>query len=362
MSAIRAVTESDVPAIVALFERVYPENRWRSRPACEQYLREVLFANPWRDSGLPSWMSEEDGRATGFAGVVPRPMRFRGERIRAAVGCMLMVDPGRRHSLIALQLVRAALSGPQDLFMADGSNDDARRLWLGAGGSASLLYSLHWTRPLRPARYALSLIEGLGATGSAALALRPLGAVTDMFLGRLRPNRLHRGGNGLVDEALDASVMHQHLSELQRRSVLHPDYEAPALAWLLDQAALKTRHGKLRARAVLDHKRQLVGWFLYYVQPGKIGEVLQLAGRDGSFEGVLRHLLSDAWRHGAIAVRGRLDPRHVQEFSDHHCWLRREGTWTLVHSRHPDIVPAIERGDAELSRLDGEWWLRFLGG
>jgi hypothetical protein len=27
-------------------------------------------------------------------------------------------------------------------------------------------------------------------------------------------------------------------------------------------------------------------------------------------------LLADAWRHGAVAVRGRFDPRHVQELSD----------------------------------------------
>ena len=65
---------------------------------------------------------------------------------------------------------------------------------------------------------------------------------------------------------------------------------------------------------------------------------------------------------GATALRGRLDPHHVQEYSDRHCWFRREGAWTLVHSRHDDVVSAIERGAAEFTRLDGEWWLRFLGG
>jgi len=42
--------------------------------------------------------------------------------------------------------------------------------------------------------------------------------------------------------------------------------------------------------------------------------------------------------------------------------LRREGAWTLIHSHHADIVAAMERGAAGLSRLDGEWWLRFIGG
>ena len=77
---------------------------------------------------------------------------------------------------------------------------------------------------------------------------------------------------------------------------------------------------------------------------------------------MLRRLLLDAWRQGATALRGRLDPHRVQQLSDRHCWLRREGAWTLIHSRHADIVAAMERGAAGLSRLDGEWWLRFIGG
>jgi len=90
--------------------------------------------------------------------------------------------------------------------------------------------------------------------------------------------------------------------------------------------------------------------------------VVQIAACNGSFGRVLQRLFADAWRQGAAAVRGRLDPRHIQEFSDRHCWFRREGTWTLVHSRHADLAAAIHQGNAYLSRLEGEWWLRFQGG
>jgi hypothetical protein len=31
----------------------------------------------------------------------------------------------------------------------------------------------------------------------------------------------------------------------------------------------------------------------------------------------------------------------------------------LYHSSRPEVAAAIERGDAFLSRLDGEWWLSF---
>src|SRR6195256_1070838 len=159
MATLRIFAEDDIPAAVALFGRVYPKERWNSQAACEAYFREILFDNPWRDLDLPSWVAEEDGRMAGFAGVMPRRMLFRGRPIRVAVGCQFMVDPNRRHGLTALQLARAALSGPQDLFIADGANGLSRQIWAALGGATPWLYNLQWTRPLRPARLALSLLR-----------------------------------------------------------------------------------------------------------------------------------------------------------------------------------------------------------
>jgi hypothetical protein len=273
------------------------------------------------------------------------------------------VDPDWRHSLTALQLAQACLSGPQDLTLADASNDQSRRMWLQIGGTAPPLYSLHWTRPLRPARHALSLLEKRAALPfPLIMAARPLGAVADALAARLRPNRFLAEDNELVDDALDPVAMLTHLPEVLHDSELQPAYDARTLPWLLDQLARKTFYGALRARAVLDGGRRLLGWYLYYVRPGGVSEVGQIAARNDSFDCVLRQLLADAWRHGAVAVRGRLDPRYVRELSVRHCWFRQDEGWTLVHSRHADVMSAIERGRAFFSRLEGEWWLRFLGG
>ncbi len=363
MATIRTLSECHLPAVAALFARVYPEHRWSSQAACASYFREVLFRNPWRDFDLPSWVAEEDGRIVGCYAVLPRRMRFREQPIRVAVGCQFMVDPDRRHSLTALQLAKACLSGPQDLTLADGASYQIRRGWIGIGGSASPLYGLHWTRPLRPVRHLLSLLEQRGALPSTLThAVRPMGALADALAARLRPNRFHLRPGDVTGVELDPATMLSHLPGFMRGYSLQPAYDDRSLPWLLEQAARKTKQGKLRARAVHDGGQGLIGWYLYYLQAGGISEVVQIVARNDTFDRVLRELLTDAWRHGAAAIRGRLDPCFAQELSDQHCWMRTDGTWTLVHSRHPEIIAAIHQGAAFLSRLEGEWWLRFLDG
>jgi GNAT acetyltransferase-like protein len=361
MAAIRVFAEGDVPGVAALFTRTYPGNRWASPATCEAYFREMLCNNPWRNLQVPSWVAQEDGRICGFYGVMPRRMLLRGRPIRAAIGCQFMVDPGPQRSLVMLQLVRACLAGPQDLTFADGATDHTRRIWSAIGGTASLLYSLHWTRALRPARYALSLLEQRTAFPRLlAYAGRALAAPADALASRLRPNRCYREAGDLADDTLDPAAMLAHLPEFLRGVALQPAYDSYSLPWLLEQAARKTRHGRLRARAVLDGGR-LIGWYLYYLLRGGVSEVIQIAAREDSFDQVLRRLLADAWRQGAAALRGRVDPRYVQELSDRHCWFRWDSTWTLAHSRDPEVMAAVHQGSAFLSRLEGEWWLRFLG-
>lgn len=361
MATIRVLAEHDIPAVADLFIRSSPRHYWSGHAACAEYFLQMLFGNPWRDPEIPSWVAEHSGRIVGYYAIMPRPMQLNGRALRVAVGCQFVVDPDHRNSLIALKLAQECLSGPQDLTLADGANDTARRMWLAMGGAAPLLYNLQWIRLLRPARYMLSLLEDhAGVPRAVTFAARPACLLADAVASRLRWNRVCRRPTGLVERDLDPATMMSNLSMVMHGSELRPSYDLRSLSLLLQEASRKTSLGTLRGRTVI-HKGQAIGWYLYYRRPGAVSEVLQIAAHERAFDNVLRCLLSDAWSSGSAALKGRLDPRYVNELSARHCWLRREGASVLVHSRQPDVLDAIRRGSAVLSRLEGEWWLRFPG-
>jgi hypothetical protein len=93
-----------------------------------------------------------------------------------------------------------------------------------------------------------------------------------------------------------------------------------------------------------------------------MNEVLQVAAMDGEEDLVVRQLLADAYMHGATAVSGRFEPSLLTAMGNNRVHISRSGAWTLMHSRRTEILEALHRGDAFFSRLEAEWWMRFLGG
>ncbi len=46
--------------------------------------------------------------------------------------------------------------------------------------------------------------------------------------------------------------------------------------------------------------------------------------------------------------------RFMADFSDKNCFFTRRGGWTVANSSKPELLEFLDRGDAFLSRLDGE--------
>lgn len=356
MAVVRPLAPGDIPAVAHLFARVYPYARWASQADCEAYFQQVFFANPWADPGLPSWVAMEGSSAVGFIGVMPRPMRLRGMPVQAAVVTQLMVDQEKRCGVVAAQLLRKALAGPQTLTISDGANETSRRMWEALGGLTSTLYSLQWRRLLRPAQSTLRRASSAHGRAAALLAT-PVAVLADVCNAYYRA--LQRRSE-LIEEPLDAAGLLEGLRGTVRRVALSPDYDIDSLDWLLAQVRAKRRHGELQAHRLRLQNGTVAGWFLYYLN-GAASKVLQLHAREDAERAVLDHLFNHAWRRGAAAIEGRMEPRLARVLGQRHCLFHTSSVYSLIHSRDAALLSAFAQGDAFFSRLEGEWWLRFVG-
>src|SRR5258708_9765268 len=105
-------------------------------------------------------------------------MIFQDKPIRVAIGTQLMVSPESR-GLAGRRLVRAFLTGPQDLSVSDLGNDATRRLWESLGGSVSMAHSVMWEKALRPWQLAVSRLGRRPLRPGAAPAPQPPLALGD---------------------------------------------------------------------------------------------------------------------------------------------------------------------------------------
>jgi hypothetical protein len=317
----------------------------------------VFLDNPVSEEPLSLVYEEDDGRVAGFLGLVPRRVALDGQRFRAVISSQFIVDPASPVALVALRLAKAYLEGPQDLSIADEANDVSRRIWEGLGGQTARLLSLYWTRPLRPARLSLSFLRGRSWLGRLAAAARPLAAGVDALATRLPGSHLRQGEPTAAAEPLSAPAAAAHAAQLQGRAV-HVDYDERTFQWLLDRvAALNARERVLQA--LLRQDGRVIVWYVGRLDRDGVVHVLQLTAAPASVEEVLDHLFHAAWRKGAVAVTGRLEPRFMQALSDRYCLLHRRGPWVMVKTSRPELLQSLQAGEASLSPLDGEWPLRF---
>ena len=164
------------------------------------------------------------------------------------------------------------------------------------------------------------------------------------------------------EEELTVEMLLDCLSTTSKDYTLRPSYDLAALKWLLDVLSHKKRYGQFKKTVVRKAGGEVAGWYLYYANPGGLSEVLQIGAQADSVRLVLDHLIYHAWQQGALALTGRIEPKFMDEFSDKYFLFHRgDLSWALVHSRHPEVLEAIHRGEAFLTRVEGEWWITFGG-
>jgi hypothetical protein len=363
MDQVRPFVEDDIPQVADLHRRVFRTSAHPSEQLQAQYTRyfkQVFLNNPWYDKDLPSLVYETaQGAITGFLGVMPRWLSIKGRPIQAAVSSQFIVEPGPRSPVAAVQLAKAFLSGPQDLSLADEATTAIRSLWERAGGSTALLYSLSWGRFLRPSQVVLSRLAKQRPLKPLALALRPLAHLVDGMAVRMPGSPFRQVAPSLSGGDLSPETLLACMSEFTRDRVVRPVYDDRSLHWLLEVFAQRNGHGLFQKVILRNTEKEIVGWYLYYLNQEGIGEVVQIGAEKESIKSVLDHLFYHAWRHGAVALTGRIEPQFIQELSERSCIFHHREQWVLVHSNTPELLQAIHTGDAVLTRLEGELCMRF---
>lgn len=359
--SVRPLAEADIPQVTELYWR-YMRHKDGSAPVVIQsFLRDLYFTNPWVDAAYPSLVYEgTNGKIVGFLGVVPRKMSFGGQSLRVAFGGNFVVHPDGRSQLAGPRLLGAYVNGSYDCWQTDTANDLSRKLLESFGFRTIPAMNIHWGRPLLPCHYAVYMLSramGPGASASFKFVAKPLSVFTDALATRISFSPFHQKKPALHGTELDVSTLLQCLEEFRKDYSLWPEYDMQSLEWLLTFMERSPTRGALRKVVVGDNSQKIVGWYIYYVKRGAIGEVVQIGGGPKVIKDVLDHLFYDAREQGVIALHGVVDARRVPYFSDKGCFFTCRGGWTITRSRKPEIMGTLERGDVFFSRLDGDWCL-----
>lgn len=359
--AVRPLAEADIPQVAELYWSYMRHQKGSAPPGLQPFLRELYFKNPFSDSAVPSLVYEDkSGKIVGFLGGIVRKMSLAGQSIRVAFGGNLVVHPEARSGGAAARLLGTFLAPDHDLAMTDSANEITRKILERLRFRTIPAMNIQWVRLLRPSQFgvhAMSRATGPAISAGIRLATKPFCGIADSMAARLSISPFRQTKSPLHGAELDLETLLQCLTEFRKGYSLWPEYDLQSLQWLVSFMERRPARGTLRKVVVRDGNQRIVGWYIYYVKPGAVAEVVQIGGEKKLTKDVLGHLFYDAWEHGAIALHGVVDLRRMVDFSDKGCFFTCRRGWTIVRSGKPEVLEAMERGDAFLSRLDGEWAL-----
>ena len=354
MSGIRAVRREDLPAVAALYEAVMRSGGSTPPPGLVPYFERTLLDHPWPDPELPSLVYEgADGRLAGFVGAHVRRIELDGRPARLVCAGQLISEPAARRRGAGAMLLRELHSGPQDVTITDGATPEVASIWTALGGATSYVRSTAWTRLFRPARAVGERLMRRERLRRVARVTRPLWPAVDAASGRATRPAPPEEREPTVE--LTRELLLEHGAGLADGERVRVAYDEAYLDWLFrEMAAVETR-GELVRRAV-RRGGSVVGWYVAYLGPGRLGQVMEVGAGPRAVEHVIDTLFADAWDSGAAGLEGRLERPLFEPLSRRRCLLRH-GVRALVRSRDTAVQDALAAGGGALSRMDGEWWM-----
>jgi hypothetical protein len=358
VSVIRPLKRDDFPKVASLYEAISRSGSGMPPQGLASYFERTLLDHPWADPEIPSLVYlDEQGTVRGFIGAHVRRLSLEGKPVRMACGGQLMSDPAVRNRAVGTLLLRRFLAGPQDLTMTDGAIEATRRMWRGLGGTVGHLGSITWVRLFDWRSAGEQALQRLGMAAWRPLA-RPALSAVQAVANRVPAVSLRVQDPPTWAEDLTPQALLEHLPSVSRHRRLHPNYDEEFLAWLFREMAAVRSRGELVKRLIHDREDRVLGWYVAYLQPRGLSEVMQIAARERDAQAVLDHLFHDAQSAGVAALAGQFEPALFEALAERRrrCFLHLSANF-LVHSRHSEVLTPILLGEAMVTRMDGERWM-----
>lgn len=362
MGAVRSLAVADIPALAALFQKVFHPRANAPSPALEGYLGGLYLPPANTDGGIESKVYvTESGAVVGFCGVNELPMTINGRPIRAAVCSSLMVDPTQGDTMAAGRLMRTVRQGAQDFLFSETASAASVTIWKGLRGSILPLHSLDWLRVFAPLQFTLDLArQRVPALGGLAPVLAPI----DWLLrkGKLAPEswRLRPVKTKLPFEEreLDRAGVAEFVRHFAAGYRLAPAWSPEALEQKIGDAASKSLLGAMTSCAVIDAQARTIGLFIYHGRRGRVGRVLQLLALPNQAGTVLDCMFNHASAAGLVGLRGRSDPAVLDAARGRQLIFTSRAS-TVADASDPEIVEALQSGSVLVHGLAGETWSRL---
>jgi hypothetical protein len=357
-ASIRPFERGDLPEVLSLYELVARSGSRNAPPGMAAYFERFFLDHPWADPEIPSLVYEDkDGRVVGFLGSSVRRFRFDNRTIRAGCSGQLVTEPSARTQAAGAYLMREYMDGPQDLTFTDTASETVQRIWERLGGETFHLGCVGWVRVFRPWRFGAAYRARHDPAGTLPVVVGPVASALDAVSVRVPKTPFRSDRPETRGEELTPALLAAQLPDAIGPARLYPDYDEVFAGWLLREMTEVRSHGSLVARLVRDPGGQVAGWYVYYLRPGGISQVMQVAAGDRNVGAVLDHLFHDAEAAGAAALQGRLEPRLQAPLAARRALLHFSGYLPLVHARDSEVLAAIGSVRSLFTRMEGEWWM-----
>jgi hypothetical protein len=294
---------------------------------------------------------DDKDKVIGFIGVLSRHMTYNKAPLNVAVAHRFLVDPQRASSMLAVRLMKRFLSGPQDLSLSDGANDQGKKFWIGCGGHVSWLYSIDWMKLILPMSYCLHVASRKNHRWLASLLplCKPLDRVGLWLFNRTSLQDTEE----LQREPLTPGPLLECIQQSSAVKSLAPVYTRQEIQWLYQFMAANATRGQLEGCLLRDGSAGIIGCYLYYFGPNGVAEIMLLCARKKFEKQVYQHLLVELKGKQAIGVVGRIEPDFMPAFGENRVLFKR-GCWAMIYSRRSELLEAVSSGNVFFSKLEGE--------